>query len=186
MTLDRAQSQLVLVDMQEKLLPAIEGTAGVLQGCRRLITYARRLAVPITVSEQYPKGLGGTVEPLVALLGNEVTRLPKVEFSCLRNAGLHERIMKLCEEGRGEIIVAGIEAHVCVAQTVMDMIDNGCRVAVVADAVGSRMVESRDRALDRLARLGAEIVDTEMVMFEWLEAAGTPEFKDLQATIKVP
>lgn len=184
MTLSRSQSQLLIIDMQEKLLPAIVGTAGVLQGCRRLITYARRLDVPVTVSEQYPKGLGGTVEPLLALLGNGVVRLPKVEFSCLRNAALHERLMKFHEDGRPEVVVAGIEAHVCVAQTVMDLLEDGCRVAVVADAVGSRTIESRDLALARLAQRGAEILDTEMVMFEWLERAGTPEFKDLQATIK--
>lgn len=184
MSLSRMQSQLLLIDMQEKLLPAIDGTAGVLTGCRRLLTAARRLDVPVTVSEQYPKGLGSTVEALLTLLGNDAVRLPKVEFSCLRNAALHDRLTQLREGGRPEVIVAGIEAHVCVAQTVMDLLDDGCRVAVVADAVGSRTSESRDRALTRLGRHGAEIVDAEMVMFEWLERAGTPEFKELQATIK--
>ncbi len=184
MLLNRAGSQLLIVDVQEKLLPAIHEKDRVLANCDRLLAYAKRLGVPITLSEQYPQGLGSTVEPLRTNAGNDAMVFSKVAFSCMRDATLQDHLIAHRRAGRGQVVVAGIETHVCVAQTVLDLLEEGFAVFVVADAVGSRTASSRRLALQRLARTGAEVVDNEMVMFEWLEKAGTPEFKELQALLK--
>jgi isochorismate hydrolase len=184
MRMNRAHSQLLLIDMQVKLLPAIHASDSVLAGCTKLAHYAQRLDVPVTISEQYPRGLGGTVTSLREPAGAEATVLEKVEFSCQSNPTLNSHIWQHRAAGRHHIIVGGIEAHVCVLQTVLELVAEGADVFVVADAVGSRAPSSRDLALARMAQAGAKIVDTEMVMFEWLERAGTPEFKELQATLK--
>ncbi len=179
--IDRRQSQLLLIDMQERLLPAIDGAPAVQEGCRRLAEAARLLGIPITQSEQYPKGLGSTV---AALTGNGAAVLDKVEFSCLGNPALRDHLWQHRAAGRQHVVIGGVEAHVCVLQTALDLVGEGADVFVVADAVGSRNPVSRDRALSRLMQAGATIVDVEMVIFEWLERAGTPEFKALQALVK--
>src|SRR6185312_1689695 len=152
--------------------------------CVRLIRAARTLHVPITFSEQYPKGLGPTVEPLRAALDYEGAVMEKVEFSCAKNDALRERLHELRRQGRPQVVIGGIEAHVCVAQTAIDLEGQGFEAFVVADAVSSRTKTSRLLALARLTKAGADIVDSEMVVFEWLGKAGTPEFKELQALVK--
>ncbi|MEZ5773204.1 MAG: isochorismatase family protein [Hyphomicrobiaceae bacterium] len=184
MRMMRQTSQLLIVDVQERLLPTIAEWQRVERTTVQLAHVARRLAVTTTVSEQYPRGLGGTSPVILEAAGNEAVRLDKVEFSCMANAGLRERLETLRGGGLRQIVVAGMEAHVCVAQTVLDLIAADFDVFVVADAVGSRSMESRRLALERMARQGAEIVDWEMAMFEWLERAGTPEFKELQGLLK--
>lgn len=184
MRLARNRSQLLLIDVQERLLPAIHDRERVEQRCRRLIQCARRLEVPVTVSEQYPKGLGPTTAPLRDVLGNAATVLPKTAFSCLGEPALAARLEALRTAGRDLIVIAGIEAHVCVAQTALDLAAGDWEVFAAADALGSREPESRALALDRMARHGIDVVDSEMVMFEWLERAGTPEFKELQELLK--
>ena len=182
--LERERSQLLLIDFQERLVPAIDGHAGIVETSERLIRYARRLGVPITISEQYPKGLGPTVASLKAAAGNAATTLDKVEFSCMANAGLAACLAANRHAGRTQIVVAGVEAHVCVLQSALDFVSAGYEVFLAADAVGSRAATSRSLALDRLRSAGASIVDNEMIAFEWLERAGTPEFKELQALLK--
>lgn len=184
MLLKREASQLLIIDMQEGFLPTIDDRQLTIERCVRLVKTARRLDVPITFSEHYPKGLGPTVQPLIAEAGEESVVLEKIYFSCLGDEAIRDRLHSLRKDGKGQVVVGGIEAHVCVAQTVMDLVDQGFEAYVAADAVSSRSTESRDVALDRLARHGAEIVDSEMVMFEWLEKAGTPEFKELQQLLK--
>lgn len=180
----RERSQLLVVDLQERLAPAIEGHAGIIAAAERLVRYARCLDVPVTVSEQYPRGLGSTLAPIRAGAGNEAMTLPKVEFSCLANDALAARLRALRDAGRSQVVVAGVEAHVCVLQTVLDLLAEGFAVFVAADAVGSRRAESKVLAITRLQSAGAAIVDTEMVAFEWLERAGTPEFRDIQGLLK--
>ena len=180
----RPRSQLLLVDLQERLVPAIDGHEAVVRAAERLAGYARRLAVPATISEQYPKGLGSTLAPIKAAAGAEAMTLPKVEFSCVANDALAARLQALRDAGRSQVVVAGVEAHVCVLQTVLDLVAGGFEVFVAADAVGSRRRESKTLALARLGQSGAVIVDTEMVAFEWLERADTPEFRDVQALLK--
>ena len=184
MLIDRDKSQLLIVDVQEKLLPAMSNPERVVNVCMRLVKAAHRLGVPITCSEQYPKGLGPTAEPLRTALEDAGAVIEKDTFSCLRSDSLRERLHELRRQGRPQIVIGGIEAHVCVTQTAIDLEAQGFEAFVVADAIGSRSKVNRKLAMNRLLRAGADVVDSEMVLFEWLERAGTPEFKELQALIK--
>jgi nicotinamidase-related amidase len=184
MLLARDKSQLLIIDVQDKLLAAVSGKDRVLDRCVRLVQAAKALSVPITVSQQYPAGLGPTADALRDALGNAGPILDKVEFSCLRNEALRERLHDIRRRGRPQVVIGGIEAHVCVAQTAIDLEEQGFEAFVVADAVASRSKTSRKLALTRLLKAGADVVDSEMVVFEWLERAGTPEFKALQGLVK--
>jgi nicotinamidase-related amidase len=184
MLLARDKSQLLIVDVQDKLLDAISGKDRVVERCVRLVRAARTLDVPITLSEQYPQGLGPTVEPIREAVANAGFVIDKVEFSCMRNAKLRDRLHELRRRGRPQVVIAGTEAHVCVLQTAIDLQGQGFETFVVADAIGSRSKANRERAIARLLKAGADIVDSEMVLFEWLERAGTPEFKELHALVK--
>lgn len=184
MRMARDLSQLLVIDMQERLLPAIAGAARIEAACVRLLSAARRLGAPVTLSEQYPRGLGPTVAPIRAAAGNEAVILEKLHFSCFADDGLRTRLAALREEGRRQIVLAGVEAHVCLTQTALDLATAGFTVHVAADGTGSRSEESRALALARLRDAGCVIVDSEMVLFEWLERAGTPEFKALQSLVK--
>jgi nicotinamidase-related amidase len=164
------RSQILVIDIQERLLPTVREPERVTAACARLIQAGKRLGVPVTVSEQYPKGIGPTVEPLRVVMGNDVPVLEKTHFSCLRNDGLRDRVQALRTAGRNQIVLAGIEAHICVMQTALDLIAAGLSVFVAADGISSRT--------------GAVIADSEMAIFEWLERAGTPEFKDLLPLFK--
>jgi len=178
--IQRSASCLALVDLQERLLPAISGSESVLANALRLAKAAEILRVPTLVTEQYPKGLGATVAPLKAALPN-VAFLEKSTFSAGGASGFLETLKK---SGATDVILAGVESHVCVMQTCLDLLRQGLRVFVCADGVGSRTSENRQLGLDRMKVGGAVIVSTEMVLFEWLERAGTPEFKQVQALVK--
>jgi isochorismate hydrolase len=184
MLLARDKSQLLIIDLQDKLLQAMSGQDRVLDRCVRLVHAAKLLGVPITLSQQYPVGLGPSAALLREAVGNAGTVLDKVEFSCLRNEPLRERLHDIRRRGRPQVVIGGIEAHVCVAQTAIDLEEQGFEAFIVADAVASRSKTSRRLALSRLLKAGADVVDSEMVIFEWLERAGTPEFKELQALVK--
>lgn len=167
---------LLVVDFQGRLMPAIEGAEAVLREASRLIRGAALLDVPVVYTEQNPKGLGGT-DP--ALLLPEARIVTKMTFDATSAPDFFPAI------GAAErIVVIGCEAHVCVLQTVLGLLEVGREVAVVADAVGSRKAESCSLALDRMARHGAEIVTAEMVLFEWLESAEHPRFREAIALIK--
>jgi len=180
MLLDRTRSQLLIVDVQERLLPAMDDPAAVETGCSRLLQAARELALPLLVSEQYPKGLGPTVPGLRALVDDDAV-MAKTEFSCAGNPAIMDRI---AAADRQQVVIAGIEAHVCVLQTAVTLRERGFEPVVVMDASSSRRPESRQAAAERLGTNGVEMVTGEMVLFEWLRQAGTPEFKALSALIK--
>jgi len=180
MLLDAARSALLVVDLQERLAPAIDGIDQVLANAARVIRAARRLDVPIVCSEQYPKGLGHTVPPIAELLP-EGAIVDKVEFSAAANAAVSGR---LAATGRPEVLICGIEAHVCVLQSAMQLAEGGVPVTVVRDACSSRRPESAAAAWDRLARHGVELVTSEMVLFEWMRRADSPEFRELSKLIK--
>jgi nicotinamidase-related amidase len=177
--LSRSESRLLIVDMQEKILPVIDGYEAVTANCLKLIEAAKILNVPATATEQYPKGLGSTIAAIADRLPE---RPEKIEFSCLNcldwNASAND------PEGRFKIVVAGIESHVCVLQTVLDLLSQGFRVFVAADAIGSRKPLDREIALQRMASSGAVITTTESVLFEWCERAGTPEFKEISRLVR--
>jgi nicotinamidase-related amidase len=184
MLLARDKSQLLIIDVQDKLLAAMSGQDRLLERCVRLVRAANVLGVPVTVSEQYPAGLGSVAEPIREALGNAGPILDKIEFSCLRNEALRDRLHDIRRRGRPQVVIGGIEAHVCVTQTAIDLEEQGFEAYVVADAVASRSKTSRRLALARLTKAGVDVVDSEMVVFEWLERAGTPAFKELQALLK--
>jgi nicotinamidase-related amidase len=184
MLLSRDKSQLLIIDVQEKLLPAMSNPERVVERCVRLVRAARALDIPITVSEQYPQGIGPTVGPLREALGNSATVIEKVEFSCLKNEALRDHLHELRRRGRPQVVMGGIEAHVCVNQTAIDLEEQGFEAFVVVDATSSRARSSRRLALARMQRSGVDVVDSEMAVFEWLGQAGTPEFKELLALVK--
>jgi nicotinamidase-related amidase len=170
--LSRERAALVIVDVQEGFRPyaVFEGVAA---ACAKLLAAARILDVPVLASEQYPKGLGHTA-PEVGL--RDEPRIEKTVFSAARAEGFEIA-------GRDQAIVCGIEAHVCVSQTVHDLLDDGLEVHVPADAVGSRHEIDYERGLERLERAGAVVSTVEAALFELLERAGTPEFKAVQKLI---
>ncbi len=183
MLVDATKSSLLIVDVQERLLPAMADGAGVVSRCSILLKAAKALHVPVTVSEQYPKGLGHTVAALKADIGNGPV-FEKLSFSCWRDISLRAHFIGHHDTGRPQVIIAGIEAHVCVAQTALDLAQSGFGVFVVADAVSSRTENSAALALTRMGQAGIAVINTEMAVFELLGKAGTPEFKLLSALIR--
>lgn len=173
-------SFLLIVDMQERLAPAIEGIERVMTNAARLMSGARRLGVPILVTEHYAKGLGRTVPELRALAPDDSV-VEKVHFSALAEPGCQERFAAL---GRGQVVIAGAEAHVCVLQTALSLKDAGYATYLAVDAVSSRKAIDRETAVARLRDAGIAVVTTEMVLFEWLARAGTDAFRDVLPLIK--
>lgn len=172
----RENSTLLVVDFQSKLMPAIDDGMSVVANARRLLNAAEILQVPILFTEQNAQGLGSTVPEV----RSDTSRLVhKMTFDACRTAGFLETIAD-----RHDLIVSGCEAHVCVLQTVMGLLRADRHVYVVRDAVGSRRPESKETAIRRMERNGAEIVTTEMVVFEWLETAEHPLLRDMLALIK--
>jgi nicotinamidase-related amidase len=172
--LHRDRAALLVVDVQEAFRP-YASFADVAESCRRLLAAARILQMPALVSEQYPKGLGPTAPELGVEQGKEMM-IEKTIFSAARADGFDLK-------GREQAIVCGIETHVCVSQTVHDLLGNGVEVHVPADAVGSRHALDYERGLERLERAGAVVSTVESALFELLERAGTPEFKSVQKLI---
>ncbi len=180
MLIDRRQSGLLVVDVQERLAPVVAGRDAIARNIAILLRAAHSLAVPVLLSEQYPKGLGHTIAPLSELAPADAARA-KIAFSCLAEAAPRAALESW---GREQILVCGMEAHVCVLQSALDLCAAGYRTIVVADAVGSRVPANAALALERMARAGAEVVTTEMVVFEWLRRADDPHFRELLALIK--
>lgn len=183
MLADAQKSTLLLVDMQERLLPAMTGGAEAEARCAILLKAARALNVPVTVSEQYPKGLGNTVPGLRAETGTAPV-FEKLAFSCWKDRPLKDHLIRHHEAGRPLVILAGIEAHVCVMQTAADLSAAGFGVLAVADAMASRAASSHALALERMRQHGVQVVNAEMVVFELLAQAGTPQFKALSALVR--
>ncbi|HEV2945595.1 MAG TPA: isochorismatase family protein [Solirubrobacteraceae bacterium] len=170
--LARNRAALIVVDVQEGFRSYASFTA-VADACAKLVQAARILDVPRIISEQYPKGLGHTAKE-VGLEGE--TPIEKSVFSAARAEGFDLG-------GRDQAVVCGIETHVCVSQTVIDLLQRGVEVHVPADAVGSRHAIDYERGLERLERAGAVVSTVEAALFELLERAGTPEFKEVQKLI---
>ena len=199
MLLDADDCQLVLIDYQARLMPAIHDAPAVLANARRLAQMARLMQVPMWATEQYPDKLGGTDESLAALCDRIV---PKMAFSGaeelqpllappvaaprgnVRSLPKHLRAPAAAEPARGTVVIAGCEAHVCLLQSALMLLEAEWDVCVVTDACGSRTERNRDAAYDRLAGAGCELVTTEMVGFEWLRDCEHPRFKALQALVR--
>ena len=180
MLISRERSLLLIVDIQEKLAPAIDQGAAAIINNQRLISAAQQLVVPVFVSEQYVKGLGASVSAIKDVAVN-AHFFEKIHFSCTRQPGVLE---KLKATGRPQVILTGMETHVCVLQTAMGLREAGFDVFLVANAASSRTPESRTLAIARMRDCGVHIVTTEMVVFEWLEQACTDDFRALLPLIK--
>ncbi|HLO77001.1 MAG TPA: hydrolase [Magnetospirillum sp.] len=180
MLIEAARSVLLLVDVQENLGPVMADPRSVYRNCALLLRAAARLEIPVIASEQYPKGLGPTMGELRELLPDGAV-VEKLHFSCAAEPAIAERLRGL---GRSQVVVAGIEAHVCVLQTALGLKASGYDVFVAGDACSSRLAANHQAALARMAANGVDVVTTESAVFEWLHRAGTPEFKDLIALIK--
>ena len=180
MLIRAADSALIVIDMQERLVPAMQAPARTLRNTKLLLTAAESCAVPAILTEQYPDGLGPTVPDIAAAAGDS-PRIAKLHFSCMEDPGFAAAFERL---GRKQAVLAGMEAHICVVQTAASLVEAGYEVFVVSDATASRTPESETACLTRLAASGVGVVTAEMVVFEWLGRAGTPAFKALLPWIK--
>jgi nicotinamidase-related amidase len=202
MLLEVEESQLVLVDYQHKLMPAIHEGERVVANAVRLARIAQLLQVPVWATEENPSGLGGTIEALQPFVGGRVLSkmafdgsevlLPRLRPAARPAQGgnarsLPKHLQKAAPPPaatRDTIVLAGCEAHVCLMQTALGLIEEELDVWVVTDACSSRTERNRDAAFDRLAAAGAELVTTEMVAFEWLKDAGHPRFREVLDIVK--
>lgn len=179
----REDSALLIVDVQTRLAAAMPAAqrAAVLRSSGILIDAAKALGIPMLHTEQYPRGLGPTEPELGARLAGAATRLEKTVFSCCGAQGFDAAA---CADGRTQWILCGMEAHVCVLQTALELYARGLEVFVVEDGVCSRAESSRANALARLRQAGVTVSNTESVLFEWLRDAADPQFKALSALIR--
>lgn len=181
MRLDRERAVLVVVDAQERLFPHIDGHAALERELVRLVTGCRTLSLPIIVTEQYTKGLGPTIASVREALGSDYDPIEKATFSC---AGHEPFVNALDELGRQQVVLCGIEAHVCVYQTAIDLIDRGHFVYLVTDAVGSRRGSNAALAIRRIEQAGGTSTSVEMALFELLAVSGTDEFRAVSKLVK--
>jgi isochorismate hydrolase len=179
--LSAAESLLLIIDVQDKFLSLLPDRAQLLANVKRLVLAARILDVPRRATEQYPEKMGPTTDSLLELLDPDVDAPAKLSFSC---GGCETAVAQLRAVDRRQIVVAGLETHVCVAQTVFDLIAAGFDVYPVADAVGARHTIDHDVALRRMESSGATLVTTEAVLFEWCQQAGTPQFKQVSQLLR--
>jgi nicotinamidase-related amidase len=179
--LDRSRAAVLIIDVQERLVPAIEpvALARVLKYSKALVGAAREMGIPVIGTEQYPKGLGPMVKEIAELL--PAPSLTKTTFSCAADEGIANA---LAATGRKQVIVAGMETHVCVFQTVRDLVEKGYEVHVCADAVASRTDEHRTAGIDLAREVGAIVTTAETAIFDLLHQAGTPEFKKVSPLVK--
>jgi nicotinamidase-related amidase len=181
--IQRGNVSLIVIDMQEKLINAIpeEKRETTIRNSKILIETAKTLNIPITVTEQYPKGLGLTIPEIKGAIGDGFKPIEKLVFSCARSP---EFKSALKETRREEVIICGIETHVCVLQTVLDLINHGYKVHVPADAVTSRKDIDWETGIRLIDRAGAIVGTTEIFVFQLLERAGTEEFKRISKLLK--
>lgn len=173
--MSRDDTALLVVDMQDRILAAIADASRIIWNTRRLLDGARVLGVPTLATEQYPEKLGPTTPALAERLTHPIAKL---EFSCRNCRSLFE---PLVERGISKILLAGIETHVCIAQTALDLLHEGFRVYLAVDAISSRFAIDRDTAFRRLDAAGCVLTTTEAALFEWCAISGTPEFKQISA-----
>jgi nicotinamidase-related amidase len=174
--LDRDRAVLCVIDIQERLAAAMAEREAVIDASCRLALSARRLGVPVVVTEQYPKGIGPTEPALIEALGDDYRPLEKLHFSCCEEPPFAARLREL---GREQVVLCGMEMHVCLLATGLDLLNDGYQVHVVAEAVCSRNAEHKRLALEQVRQAGAVVTCVEAAVYQMLRLAGTPEFKDL-------
>lgn len=174
------ESFLLIVDVQERLTPVTHAPHRVVAGCATLMQTASLVSIPVVVSEQYVKGLGQTVIDLRPMAPPD-SFLEKMAFGCAADAGIMARITLL---NRPQVVIAGVETHVCVLQSALGLKEKGFEVFVVAEACSSRRLESEQAAYARMAMCGVHVVTLEMALFEWLGSKNHPAFKAVQRLVK--
>ncbi|MEI7473722.1 MAG: hydrolase [bacterium] len=179
--LNSENTMLLIIDIQEKLLPAQFNKEAVLKNALALAETCKILDIPMLVSEQYPRGLGGTVSELKKTLPDNTIYFEKVNFGCCNEEGFSELIKSF---NKKQIIVCGMESHVCVHQTVYDLIQHGYEVHLIQDAISSRKEYEYKVGIERMKSYGAITSCSEMAIFELLQCAKNPNFKQVQALIK--
>lgn len=178
--LDRTKTALLVIDIQEKILGVMQHPEAVISNTIKLIKGFKILGSPIYITEQYPRGLGSTNSDIAKELEG-ITPIQKMSFSC---CGAENLFSDLKEKNIKQIAVCGIETHVCVQQTVLDLLENNFQVNILADAVSSRHKIDHETAIVRMQSQGAEITTTESALFEMLNISGTEEFKAISKIIK--
>ena len=168
---------LLVIDIQERLIPVIYQHEEVIHNANILLKGMEILGVPVIVTEQYPKGLGNTCKEII--LGDDAKVMEKITFSCLGNDHIKESV-----QTKKQIIICGVEAHICVLKTALDLLDEGYQVHLITDAVSSRKKENKQVAIERMKQSGVFISSTEMILFQLLDKAGTEEFKLISKLIK--
>lgn len=176
---ERDEVVFILVDIQERFLPVINNIDGVIDNANRLVKGASILGIPLIVTEQYPKGLGKTVDSIELNTGQDI--IEKISFDCF---GCDEFTRKLNSLAAKTLVIFGIEAHVCVLKTALEAVARNYETHVVADAVSSRTQENKILALERLRQSGVFITSTEMILFQLMDRAGTEEFKAISRLVK--
>lgn len=176
MKLDAERAALVVVDVQDAFRKAVPDFERVARASATLVRGARAVGIPVIVTEQYPQGLGTTVPEVREQLGDDFEPIEKVVFSAAEAEGFDL-------QGRDQAIVCGIETHVCVNQTALDLLADGVEVHVAEDAVGSRFASSRQVGLNKMERAGATVTNVEAALFELVGRAGTDAFKEVQKLI---
>lgn len=170
----------VVIDLQEKLFPQMHGKESLLKNCSILIQGLKAMYIPTLVTQQYTKGLGDTIEDIKLSLGDfEYTE--KMAFSC---CGEHDFLTKIKTQRKENVILLGIESHVCVMQTALDLIDLGFNPIIIEDCTSSRKVNDKQIALERLKQEGAMISTYESILFELCQTASSPEFKTISKLVK--
>lgn len=177
-------SVLVIIDIQERLVQASKYGAEVASNMAKLAKAAAVLEIPTVVTEQYPKGLGATVVELQSALADNTFKTEKASFSALLEPEFAQKIQELKNAGKTQIVLGGIETHICVLQTAADLIKEGFEVYIAKDTCASRNKKEYKTGLELLKQYGAKVSCVEIVLFEWLKTSKHPKFKEVQALIK--
>jgi nicotinamidase-related amidase len=180
--LEAGQCALIVVDIQDKLLPPIFNKDAMVKNAQLLIRLAKILSLPVMVTTQYSKGLGATVPEIASLL-TDLRTIDKLEFGCFGSDEFRSGLKKL-PGNRNTLLLCGMESHICVTQTALGALNDGYLVQVASDAVGSRSEWNWKVGLERMRAAGAVISSTEMMMYELLRCSGTAQFKELLPYIK--
>ena len=177
MLISKTNSSLLIIDVQERLAPAMHDARRVIDGCSRLLKGAGILDVPTIITEQYPKGLGPSLFDIRDAAPETAVYFEKTNLSAVQEDGFLDRLTSF---NRKQVVIAGIEEHICVLQTAVELKEKGFDVFVVTDASGCRRPENEETALRRFQQEGIFLAGVETVLFEWLRKAGSPEFKEIQ------
>ena len=186
-SIEAMSSFILMIDIQERLLPAMFNKDNIIANSSKLLTSARELSVPAIISEQYPKGIGSTIPELKALIPDDSPVIEKLEFSCCANPGFGDAFLNLRFNSgtKDTAILFGIETHICVLSTAIDLMEKyNLHVVVAADSCGSRTPDNHSLALQAMRDVGCLVVPTETVIYQLLGRAGTPQFKALLPLFK--